>query len=152
MDNEKFIEVAGKKAIIKKLSDEVKIIEDKLRLTFGEDVKNFFILKGYEFEDRNKKSYYSNTERFKNLRQVNEKNIFTPGYEPVYTIAGKNRLVIRFEWRLKKNSSYTSIYWYPEKQTLDDFYKRRLKKYLILPIVVERKNKLNKIKEDNENG
>ena len=51
MNEEKFIEIAGKKVIIKKLQEEVKEVETELKKTFEADVKNFFISKGYEFEE-----------------------------------------------------------------------------------------------------
>lgn len=146
IEQEKFIEVAKKKAIIKQLENEVSSIEQELKRTFSSDVMSFFISKGYELE---KLATYRSDLRFKNLRQINEKSTFTNGYEPTYKIAGKNYLTVKFQWKLSKNSTHSQIYWYPEKQTLEDFYKRRLKKTLVLPIKVERKNKLTKIQNEN---
>lgn len=146
MENDKFIEISKKKAIIKQLQNEVDEVEKELRKTFSSDVKSFFLLKGFEFkhaEDKYRNLDYENI--FINLRQIDEKSTFRKNYEPSYYIAGKNNLIVRFEWYLNKNSSSSQIYWYPEKQSLEDFYNRRLKKTLILPIKVERKNKLNKI-------
>lgn len=140
MDNsERFIEVAKHKAIIKQLQSEVDAHETEIKKTFADDVKLFFISKGYEFET-SKNNHYE--QRFLDLRQINDKNTFRRGREPKYYIAGKNNLIVRFEWSLSKNSGGSQIYWYPEKQTLEDFYNRRLKKTLILPIKIERRNKI----------
>ena len=147
MDREKFILVAKNKAIIKQLQAEVDENENELRKTFASDVKQFFLSKGFEFkhiEDKYRNPDYENV--FINLRQIDDKSTFTSYRgEPKYYIAGKNNLIVRFEWSLKKNSGNSQIYWYPEKQTLDDFFERRLKKTLILPIKIERKNKLSKL-------
>lgn len=142
LDYEKFIEIAKKKSIITQLQNEIYDVENELIKTFAEEVKNFFLSKDYELVSNQKNSYNM---IFLNLRQVDEKNTFYNGSEPRYYIAGNNSLIVRFEWHLIKNSGRSQIYWYPEKQTLDDFYNRRLKKVLILPIKVERKNKLNNI-------
>lgn len=144
MDNSKFVEAEIKKQTIKKLEEEINEIETKLRKTFADDVLNFFISKGYTV---NKGRYEPLRFHFDNLRQIDEKNTFEQYSTPEYYIAGKNKLVVRFEWHLKKNISLSQIYWYPAKQTLDDFYNRRLKKVLILPITVERKNKLEKLEK-----
>ena len=119
MDREKFILVAKNKAIIKQLQAEVDEHEKELRKTFSSDVKQFFLSKGFEFkqiEDKYRNPDYKNT--FINLRQIDDKSTFT-NYrgEPKYYIAGKNNLIVRFEWSLKKNSGSSQIYWYPEKQT-----------------------------------
>jgi len=146
MDREKFILIAKNKAIINQLQAEVDEHENELRKTFASDVKQFFLSKGFEFkqiEDKYRNPDYENI--FINLRQIDDKSTFKSYSEPKYYIAGKNNLIVRFEWSLKKNSGSSQIYWYPEKQTLDDFYERRLKKTLILPIKVERKNKLSKL-------
>lgn len=140
-NNERFVEIGKNKAIIKKLQSEVNAYEKENLLTFEDDVKNFFLVKGYEFDTADR---YKN--KFINLREVDDKNTFKPYSKPYYYITGKNKLIIRFEWSLKKNSNVSKIYWYPEKRTLEDFYEKRLKKVLILPLTVERKNKLKKLK------
>ena len=94
--------------------------------------------------------YGRNENNFINLREIDKRSTFRVGREPKYYISGKNHLTIRFEWHLKCNSSVSQVYWYPEKQTLEDFYNRRLKKTLILPLKVERKNKLEKLKLNQE--
>ena len=138
INSERFIEVAKKKGIIEQLQKEVNKIEIEIRETFADDVRKFFLSKGYEIED----SRYGE-KKFINLRYLDENSTFDR--EPIYKIAGQNKLIVRFEWRRKKNISMSQIYWYPEKQTLEEFYNRRLKKTLILPIRIERRNKLNKI-------
>jgi len=145
MNEEKFVEIARKKAIIKQLQGENAEQEKEIRKTFNEDVKKFFLSKGYEFEEVSS-SYRGEKNKFKDLRQLNENNTFKETFEPCYYIAGKNKLTIRFEWSLVKNFNRTQTYWYPEKQTLEDFYNRRLKKVLVLPIKVERNLKLKKIR------
>ena len=108
----------------------------------------FFLSKGYELVNSSK--YTTKDKKFLNLRQLNKQNIFDPGCEPKFAIAGRNNLIVRFEWSLVKNTCSTQIYWYPWKQTLEDFFNRRLKKVLILSIKVERKNKLNMIISNQE--
>jgi hypothetical protein len=145
-DEDKFVELVEKKKVINKLQSEVDAIETEMRKTFSEDVFQFFLDKGYEFEEV--KSHYSSTRlKFKILRQVDKKSTFKQGYEPSYVIDGKNKLIVRFEWWLQKNgtSEYTSMYWYPEKQTLDTFYNKRLKKYVKLSLKTERKQKIEKL-------
>lgn len=147
MNELKFKELAIKKSTIKQLQKEINETEEILRKTFLTDVENFFIQKGYDIQDIQKTNfhYLKGTKIFKNLRQIDENNTFKQSYEPCYIPAGKNKLIIKFEWWLQKNNNITSIYWYPEKQTLEDFYQRRLKKYLKLPIKKERQLKINKL-------
>ena len=140
-NNDRFIEIGKRKAIIKQLQSEVDTYEKENRLTFSNDVKNFFLSKGYEFDDTDR---YKN--KFINLRQVDERNTFGPYHTPMYYIAGKNKLIVRFEWHLKKYCNRSSTYWYTEKKTLNDFYEKSLKKVIIVPLTVERRNKLNKLK------
>lgn len=147
-NEERFIEIAKNKAIIKQLQSEVDKNEEENRKTFSDDVKNFFISMGYEIEPGDK--YHSNKYKFLNLRQIDENSTFNPGREPIYYIAGKNGLIVRFEWKLIKNGGSSQIYWYPEKQTLEDFYKRRLKKVIVLPIKAERKLKILKLNDNKE--
>lgn len=139
-----FVEIGKKKEIIRQLTKEVNDAENMIRPTFMADVVDFFISKGYKLEARNK---YNNSYKFADVRQVNESNIFDDRYSPEFMLSGRNNLVIKFTWKLKKNWNESKVYWYPEKQTLEDFYNRRLKKTILLPIAVERKNKLNKLLE-----
>lgn len=147
MNEVEFQELAKKKATIKQLQEEINKTEKILQQTFLPDVEKFFLDKGYDIIDRPKTTfhYVKGTKIFNNVRQIDEKSTFKPGYEPCYIPAGKNKLVIKFEWWLQKNYNISSIYWYPEKQTLEDFYKKRLKKYIKLPIKKERQLKINKL-------
>lgn len=147
-NEERFIEIAKNKAIIKQLQSEVDNNEDEIRKTFSDDVKNFFISMGYEIESGDR--YHRDKQKFLNLRQIDDNSIFNPGREPVYYIAGKNSLIVRFEWKLMKNGGSSQVYWYPEKQTLENFYKRRLKKVIVLPIKAERKLKILKLNDNKE--
>jgi hypothetical protein len=146
-NEELFVEIAKKKVIINQLQNEVNISEKEIKTTFYSDVYEFFISKGYEFEEKVKNDY-SGFHRFKEPRQKDEKSTFNSSGKPRYKI-GKTGLIVRFEWHLEKNSNWTSVYWYPEKQTLEEFYNKRLKKTLVLPIKIERKNKLDNIKKNN---
>lgn len=138
-----FVELANKKAIIKQLSKEVDALESMIKPTFMADVIEFFVSKGYKLE---RKSRYGETYQFVDIRQINENNTFDRT-TPQLMLSGRNCLTIKFQWKLKKNHNMTQLYWYPEKQTLADFYNRRLKKVLILPIKAERNEKLKKIIE-----
>jgi hypothetical protein len=139
-NNERFIEIGKRKEIIKQLQSEVDAYEKENKLTFKDDVRKFFLDKGYEF---NSDDRYKN--EFINLRQVDDKSTFRRTL-PCYYIAGKNDLIIRFEWWLLKNGNRSTVYWYPEKKTLENFYEKSLKKVLILPLSVERRDKLKKLR------
>lgn len=142
MYEDEFVELGKKKEIIRQLTKEINDIENKIRPTFMSDVVDFFVNKGYKVE---LKGRYGSVYRFTDVRQVNDNNTFDDRYSPEFMLSGRNNLVIKFTWKLKKNWNSSKVYWYPEKQTLDDFYNRRLKKTILLPITVERKNKLNKL-------
>lgn len=141
---DEFVELGKKKEIIKKLTKEINDAENMIRPTFMADVIDFFISKGYKLES---KSRYNNNYKFADVRQISEATTFDERYTPEFMVSGSNGLVIKFTWKLKKNYNESKVYWYPEKQTLEDFYNRRLKKTILLPIAVERKNKLNKLLE-----
>lgn len=132
----KFKELAIKRSKINEM-------EKYIHTVFADEILKFFIEKGIEFEEL-KSGYTENVRRFQPVKKDSEKfgfqgyshgdpelKTFSKCYFPVYYIK-RNTLLVYFNWWKLPNLNMTVVWWNPEKETLEEFYERKLKKVLIL--------------------
>lgn len=118
-------------------------MEKYIHTVFADEIFKFFVDKGFPFEEY--QSFYSPDVRY--FRTVKrESELFghksyqaAPAYVtpvlktytkmnfPTFEVK-RNTLKVYFHWQKVVNRNYTEVWWNPEKETLEEFYERKLKK------------------------
>jgi hypothetical protein len=136
----KFKEIATKRT-------EIEEMEKYIHTVFADEILKFFTEKGIQFKEVTS-GYGEYMRCFTTVKRDSEvfghksyqaapANVtpvlktFTKCNFPTYYVK-QNSLIVYFSWQKVKNLKYTELWWNPEKETLEEFYNRKLKKVLIL--------------------
>jgi hypothetical protein len=135
----KYAELKRKKMIIEQFQVGINLCENDIKTIvsdiFNNDLREFLLSKGYELENA---GFPCQKIIIRNLRKELFRQV------PYFALSETGQTIKFFWWYDNYHSN--SIYWRPSEMSLDNFYNRKLKKILLLPIKVERKNKINQIK------
>lgn len=120
---------------IKAKRDDIKRIEDKIRVDFEKNVVQFFKDKGFEFEKVDNK--YDTISRYRLPKKeypnflLNWESTPASYFPPQFDIVPW-QFTIKFCWAKAKNLNQTEMRWHPEEMSLEEFYNRKLKKVFVL--------------------
>lgn len=124
--------------VIKEKKEEAEKLEKQIQPVFENLVIEFFKEKGFMFETRDpyyeeydppRKYFYLPEKKYPNFVMMPWGGKSTKKmYLPPVMITDRIRMSVRFEWQKTGNVSQTKVYWHADKESLEDFYKRKLEK------------------------